>query len=68
MCRRNPSLVNVDRMAEADVQGRNWSQSTAAVEECEASEGFEYKGICYIPVLKKPGPSTSGPTNRDHNP
>ncbi len=39
------------------------------VKDCDDENGFfEYRGACYIPVMTKPRPATSGPAEQDDSP
>ncbi len=48
------------------INGGCWIRLTVDVTDCDDYwGGVEYKSACYIPVMTKPRPSTSGPADRD---
>ena len=50
------------------INGGCWAKLPVELKDCDATDGFAYKGDCYVPVLALPRPSTSGPTNGDIQP
>ncbi|MCY1021142.1 serine/threonine protein kinase [Pyxidicoccus sp. MSG2] len=51
------------------INGGCWRKLPTDVQDCADEDGFfEYRGACYIPVMAKPRPATSGPAERDDSP
>jgi serine/threonine protein kinase len=50
------------------INGGCWAKLLVELKDCEATDGFAYKGECYVPVWVLRRPSTSGPTTRDDAP
>ncbi|MCP3144995.1 serine/threonine protein kinase [Pyxidicoccus xibeiensis] len=51
------------------INGGCWTKLSLDVKDCDfATDGFVYKGACYVPVWTPQRPSTSGPANRDDAP
>ncbi|QSQ28011.1 serine/threonine protein kinase [Pyxidicoccus parkwayensis] len=50
------------------INGGCWTKLPVDLKECDEWDGFEYRGACYLPVLARPRPATSGPAARDDRP
>jgi serine/threonine protein kinase len=50
------------------INGGCWAKQLVELKDCEAVDGFAFKGACYVPVWALQRPSTSASTNRDNPP
>jgi hypothetical protein len=50
------------------INGGCWTKLPVDLKDCDEWGGLEYKGECYVPALKRPRPSTSGPAKQDDSP
>ncbi|QSQ27271.1 serine/threonine protein kinase [Pyxidicoccus parkwayensis] len=50
------------------INGGCWVKLPVDPKDCESTDGFAYKGACYVPIWAPQRPPTSGPTNRDDAP
>ncbi|MFP2905466.1 serine/threonine protein kinase, partial [Pyxidicoccus sp. 3LFB2] len=52
------------------INGGCWRKLPVDAKDCDEEDDgfFEYKGACYIPIMLKPRPATSGPAERDGGP
>jgi serine/threonine-protein kinase len=54
---------------QAAINGGCWTKVPVDLKDCADEDGFfEYRGACYIPVMTRPRPATSGPAARDDRP
>nr|WP_275900339.1 serine/threonine protein kinase [Pyxidicoccus trucidator] len=54
--------------AQVPINGGCWVKLPVEVKDCDVEDGFVYKGVCYMPVLARPRPSTSAPAERTDGP
>jgi serine/threonine protein kinase len=47
------------------IHGGCWVKQSIDLKDCDEVNGFEHEGACYLPVMRKPPPATSGPAARD---
>ncbi|QSQ27656.1 serine/threonine protein kinase [Pyxidicoccus parkwayensis] len=59
---RCPSKVQVA------INGGCWTKLPVDQKDCDGADGFEYRGACYIPAMRKPRPATSSPAKRNGSP
>ncbi|QSQ28155.1 serine/threonine protein kinase [Pyxidicoccus parkwayensis] len=50
------------------INGGCWRKLPVDLKDCDAADSFEYRGACYLPVLARERPATSGPAERDDSP